>query len=491
CGQRNEKLQTEKITIETKFEDFRTSVANEYMDQGSGSDSGQSFLHQHVRTLQERNAELVADLRLRTNTVSELEKATLLKEEECAVLNRVKLRLESSVEAQQHEIALLEENRKRQLDDLKESQTTCDKLLKEKRVLEASLHEYSIRTNEHEAMTASLKERIDIVEEERRMRCDENSMRRVSRLIYVGTHVLTIQNMKENEAKLRMELKINQDLSADMVRTKNDLHNATVARKELENALSQMKDVFTAVSGELAASKNATLRDIEALQSKHNDELDELHAAFELEREDYEDQLAALSQAFEKRGEVLVSLEKKVNVQSSEISFLLPELTRKDKKVSALEQNVKALKTDNEELIRMASQSSNRGAIINDLKADLSERMKLQDEFRTTSESLNIARMSVETLQMELKRVKSEYEILQEKHAEAQATIEELSATAAEEIDSQHNQISALNNSLEQKCSALAATSNRLKELSALYDALLHKHSELVDERADLLSGEY
>ena len=38
------------------------------------------------------------------------------------------------------------------------------------------------------------------------------------------------------------------------------------------------------------------------LQDKYEKELDELHAAFELERDEFEDQLAALSQAFEKRG---------------------------------------------------------------------------------------------------------------------------------------------------------------------------------------------
>ena len=38
------------------------------------------------------------------------------------------------------------------------------------------------------------------------------------------------------------------------------------------------------------------------MQERYDAELDELHSTFEAERDDYEDQLAALSLAFEKRG---------------------------------------------------------------------------------------------------------------------------------------------------------------------------------------------
>ena len=61
------------------------------------------------------------------------------------------------------------------------------------------------------------------------------------------------------------------------------------------------------------------------------------------------------------------------------------------------------LRCDQEELIRMASQSDSRGAIINDLKADLSDKTKLQEDLRTAMESMTVARTTVETLQREFK----------------------------------------------------------------------------------------
>ena len=51
----------------------------------------------------------------------------------------------------------------------------------------------------------------------------------------------------------------------------------------------------------------------------------------------------------------------------------------------------------------MASQSNSRGAIINDLKADLSDKTKLQNDLQTAVESLAVARTATETLHGELK----------------------------------------------------------------------------------------
>lgn len=82
-------------------------------------------MHQHIRTLQARNADLVADLRHRDNTITDLQAAVRSKEEDMAVANRVKLRIEGSLEALQHEAALLEETTKRLAHDLSESQVSC------------------------------------------------------------------------------------------------------------------------------------------------------------------------------------------------------------------------------------------------------------------------------------------------------------------------------------------------------------------------------
>jgi hypothetical protein len=75
-----------------------------------------------VRNLQERNAGLVADLRLKTAAVASLEKEVREREEEVAVSNRAMLRLESSVETQSHEISILEESKKKLYHDLLASQ---------------------------------------------------------------------------------------------------------------------------------------------------------------------------------------------------------------------------------------------------------------------------------------------------------------------------------------------------------------------------------
>lgn len=53
--------------------------------------------------------------------------------------------------------------------------------------------------------------------------------------------------------------------------------------------------------------------------------------------------------------------------------------------------------------MRMASQSSSRGAIINDLKAGLSDKAKLESDLQVVTESLDTARMTTESLQGELK----------------------------------------------------------------------------------------
>jgi hypothetical protein len=91
-----------------------------------------------------------------------------------------------------------------------------------------------------------------------------------------------------------------------------------------------------------------------------------------------------------------------------------------EKKMAELEITIQQLKSANvcsiffylmlvihdltqDELTRRASQSSSRGAIINDLKADLNEKAKLQNDLQVASDSLGTARMTTEALQGELK----------------------------------------------------------------------------------------
>lgn len=64
----------------------------------------------------------MADLRLKTAVISSLETEVREREEEMSVCNRAKLRLESSLEAQQHEISLLEESKKKLSHELMISQ---------------------------------------------------------------------------------------------------------------------------------------------------------------------------------------------------------------------------------------------------------------------------------------------------------------------------------------------------------------------------------
>jgi hypothetical protein len=91
-----------------------------------------------------------------------------------------------------------------------------------------------------------------------------------------------------------------------------------------------------------------------------------------------------------------------------------------EKKIAELEITIQQLKSANvsyvffylmlvihdltqDELTRTASQSSSRGAIINDLKADLNEKAKLQNDLQVASDSLGTARMTTEALRGELK----------------------------------------------------------------------------------------
>ena len=139
---------------------------------------------QYVRSLQERNVDLVGELRRVSSTVADLEKTIRLKEEECAVANRVRLRVESSLEALQHETALLEESKKKIAGELSVSlvslsstcvlttlsvhlpQGECDKLLRSKREMESALHDYSIRHADLIAANGTLRERLEAMEVE-------------------------------------------------------------------------------------------------------------------------------------------------------------------------------------------------------------------------------------------------------------------------------------------------------------------------------------
>ena len=63
-------------------------------------------------------------------------------------------------------------------------------------------------------------------------------------------------------------------------------------------------------------------------------------------------------------------------------------------------------------------------------------------------------------------------------------SIEELSQTAAEEINSRDSQIKQLQNTLKEKEHSMTLARKKMSELSAVYDSLLQQHSELVDERS-------
>ena len=100
---------------------------------------------------------------------------------------------------------------------------------------------------------------------------------------------------------------------------------AVAASAELEHSLADSRSALAAAYKEVAAYKGALSAKVEvrvlyvalvrklcniymssqSLQAQHAVEVEELHASFEAEREDYEDQLGTLSQAFEKRGTCL------------------------------------------------------------------------------------------------------------------------------------------------------------------------------------------
>eukprot|EP00602_Paraphysomonas_sp_CaronLab_P005020 CAMPEP_0185031136 /NCGR_PEP_ID=MMETSP1103-20130426/18437_1 /TAXON_ID=36769 /ORGANISM="Paraphysomonas bandaiensis, Strain Caron Lab Isolate" /LENGTH=621 /DNA_ID=CAMNT_0027566547 /DNA_START=44 /DNA_END=1909 /DNA_ORIENTATION=- len=408
-------LGSDKTKWEEKYKALKEELCSPDLSMSDPSVS----LEQQIGMLQQKNAQLIADMRIQSSKFMELERKNGYLVDELETASRMRLRAENALETYQHQVSLAEEAKQDVTD-------RYNAILIEKNELVAENKELIVLTE--------LRDRVPALE-------DQN---------------ISLQRKVES---LRRQL------------------------RSMEHAREQDARVLKEVPGMKLS--------ISSLQERVN-ELEEEVATKDMDltrqQEDFEDQMLALCEGFEKRGQSIKELETRVSVQASEIAFLRPEATRREKRIEALEKELKETCIERDALNRVASQSDSRGAIITDLKSVVLDRDELAAQLAKEKEALLTARHDIELLTSEKRALKAEVESLKQQHRDSEDTIEELSKAAADEIEAGQEEIARLTNLLEARESALNSTKKKLADLATVYDSLLRQHSELVDERSELVS---
>jgi len=198
------------------------------------------------------------------------------------------------------------------------------------------------------------------------------------------------------------------------------------------------------------------------------------------------DELLALSEAFELRGQLIQNMEKRSDVVFSDISFLKMDNARKAEKILDLEKSMTKLTEDIGGTSQKLQETNDivrlKDGEIEELKSQIDSCGKKIEEMERNISKYLIEIEELSATAKEFEELKSRYATLNLEHQDTLMTMEELSQTAAEEIERREKDISDLARKNEESMN-LAVD---YEKLSIAYETLVHQYSELMDERSQL-----
>ena len=422
---------SEKNMVDESFRLFKNSIMTDVAHDGEeGSDKN---LMIKIRLLQETNAQLSAEIKSVTRKCADAEVDVSAVKEELSLSERMKNRLSSSVDNQAKEIEVLEK-----------------KLLLAHNTL---LQEQSATESITESRKAAELQNIQLKFEKQRLERTITDLEDANRNLEKSLEDQIIENKRWVDRLKDAE----NTFSAAHEKSKHEIFG------KLEQALSAEKDKVKAIETECAALREANKlvansfhesgREIVMLKSKVSaletqldtmSEMEECLSSIQNELESKEDEIATLCQAFEKRGDAMKELEKRISLQASEISFLRPERDSKAKIAKTFEGQLQALEVEKSELLRVSTQNDSRGVLIDQLKVTVMQYEQKLKNIEDDKEALKAANAALDAL-------KTEYRVLKDDYDDVEATIEQLSSDAADEIQHREKKIRTLSMLVDEK----------------------------------------
>lgn len=451
----------EKNSVDEKFRLFKNTVLNDLGNTDTGEENDNKLMLK-IRLLQESNAELSAEVKNlhRKCTEAESESATL--REELSLSDRMKNRLSSSLDTQSQEVELLEQKILLLNKNMLKEESVIEELKEANRNLElqATQSKFTIERLENsirdmEDLNKSLEETV--IEQK------DEIKRWIERVKQFDEKAQTVESSLKRDLELQCQQQINVEKQ-----------KLSKKKQELEQALVSLKSTSDALGVANAENEHLKLRIIGLEeQLKLFDDISQNVHDFELQLEEKEDEIATLCQAFEKRGEAMKELEKRISLQASEISFLRPERDSSAQIAKGFEEQLNALKCENAELRRVSSQNDSRGAMIDELKATIMQYENRLNSITDDKEQLG-------AVNNELDSLKSKYRLLKDKYDESEETMVELSTTASEEIQLRDSEINSLKLTVEEmqkEISKLRSDAESLKKSKEKVEKKLKKEA--------------
>jgi hypothetical protein len=436
---------SEKAIVEESFRLFKSSILTD-LDK-EGEDSADNNLMIKIRLLQESNAQLSAEVKSMSRRCIDSDVDVAAVREELSLSDRMKTRLSSSVDNQSIAIDMLEKKLLLANQLLLQEQAARDEVKEASRSVELQLIQSKFTNERLEISILDLKETKQSLDKSLSDQIQENQ-RWVDRLKNVENSTHVDQEKVQREYALSFE--------RDM-----QLEKQKLARQEGEcsNTRTSLQTVSSSLN--TANEENKQLQmDISALgaQLERFSEIESCVADMQTDLENKEDEIATLCQAFEKRGDSMKELERRISLQASEISFLRPERDSKAKIAKAFEGQVGVLQNEKAELLRVSSQNDNRGSVIDELKMTI---MQYQQKLKDITDDKG--RLNNSNTQLDI--LKTNYRILKDDYDDVEATMVELSKAAADEIEQREQQILTLRSQVAEREETGLQMQNEIRSL--------------------------
>jgi hypothetical protein len=428
---------SEKAIVEESFRLFKNSILTDLDNEG-----GDDNLMMKIRLLQESNAQLAAEVKSLSRKCIDADVEVAAAKEELSLSDRMKLRLSSSMDTQCREMEVLEKKLLRAHEQALQEQAAREQLAAAGKTLEMQAIQAKFVNERQEHVILDLKETNESLQNDL---ADEKleTKRWIDRLKNVEQSTRQDQEKSQREyaASFEREMQSQQERLAlreeECVASRASLHAAALSLQAAREEGRQLQ---------------GTVASLEA-QVLNLSELEGCISEMQADLENKEDEIATLCQAFEKRGEVLKELEKRISLQASEISFLRPERDSKAKIAKDFEAQLTVLQKEKAELLRVSSQNDNRGAVIDELKMTVMQyEQKLKDIVDDKDQLKHCSN--------ELDVLKTAHRVLKNDYEEAEDTIVELSRAAADEIQQREEQLAGLRKLAEER----GADGTRMRE---------------------------
>ena len=422
---------SEKAIVEESFRLFKSNILADLDKEGEYSPDNHLMIK--IRLLQESNAQLSAEVKSMTRKCVDVDIEMAALKEEISLSDRMKSRLSSSVENQCKEIDILEKKLLNVSQLMLQEQAAREELKEIGRNLELQLMQSKFTNERQENSILDLKETKGTLEKSLTEQLQENE-RWMERLKTIEQTAHTDQDRRQREYALTFEREA-------------QFEKQNLMQKELEcNTAHASLQIMSKTLNAVNEDNKQLQQQIVSLQRQleHFSEIESCAADIQAELENKEDEIATLCQAFDKRGESMKELEKRISLQASEISFLRPERDSKAKIAKTFEGQLSVLENEKAELLRVSSQNDSRGSLIDDLKMTI---MQYEQKLKSITDEKG----DLHTSNKELDTLKTDYRVLKDDYEEAEETMVELSKAAADEIERRDKQLHTFKMLVEEK----------------------------------------